>query len=137
MSNLASFACPVPLVGLCNGHEYLARIYSIYDARIDMPEVEYMSAADAAVAVQAVHPFRPVDTLVAYSNYHAYYEGDLLDMLQDGGMFPLTFISRVQPNCVARVTVPAAQVTAWVVDMEASGLWDLYSIGTTDPVWQF
>ncbi len=136
MSNLASFACPVPLVGLCNGHEYLARIHSIYDARIDMPEVEYMSAADAAVAVQAVHPFRPVDTLVAYSNYHA-YKDDLVDALKDGGMFPLTFISRVQPNCVARVTVPAAQVTAWVADMEASGLWDLYSIGTTDPVWQF
>jgi hypothetical protein len=114
----------------------LARIHSIYDARIDMPEVEYMSAADAAVAVQAFHPYRPVDTLVAYSNYHA-YQDDLVDMLQDGGMFPLTFISRVQPNCVARVTVSAAHVTAWVADMESSGLWDLFSIGDSDPVWQF
>jgi hypothetical protein len=136
VSNLALFAWFVPLVGLCNGHEYLARIRSIYDARIDMPEVEYMSAADAAVAVQAIHPFRPVDTLAAYSNYHA-YKDDLVDMLQDGGMFPLTFISRVQPNCVARVTVPVAQVTAWVSDMEASGLWDLFSIGDSDPVWPF
>ena len=131
-----TFAVPVPLVGLCNGHEYLARIHTIYDARIDMPEVEYMSAADAAVAVQAAHPYRPVDTLAPFSNYDA-YKDELVGWLENGGKFPLSFISRVQPNCVARVTVPAAQVTAWIVDMESSGLWDFYGIGDTDPVWQF
>jgi hypothetical protein len=131
-----TFAVPVPLVGLCNGHEYLARIHTIYEARIDMPEVEYMSAADAAVAVQAVHSYRPVDTLAPFSNYDA-YKDELVGLLENGGKFPLSFISRVQPNCVARVTVPAIQVMAWIVDMESSGLWDFYGIGDSDPVWQF